>query len=163
MERYPSWQALARASEDELKIFLQPIGLWRRRAAALTALAREMVARKGRFPRERVDIEALPGVGQYIANAIVLFAGKEAVPLLDVNMARVLERCFGPRRLADIRYDPRLQEVAQHVVQGNHSVKLNWAILDLAALVCVVREPKCQTCPLLAVCAYGQRNVSKDD
>src|SRR5205823_13691377 len=107
-------------------IILRPLGLWKRRAASVLALARVMNARGGQFPRERVDIEKLPGVGQYIANAICLFAMKQAEPLLDVNMARVLERCFGPRRLADIRYDPHLQEVARLIVSGAHSVHVNW-------------------------------------
>jgi A/G-specific adenine glycosylase len=155
LERFPSWAALATATEAELKKYLQPLGLWRRRSASLMGLARAMVVRGGRFPRERVKIEELPGVGQYIANAIMLFTGLSDEPLLDFNMARVLERCFGPRRLVDIRYDPRLQEVARLVVAGSDAVKLNWAILDLAALVCTRNNPVCTLCPLNAMCDFG--------
>ena len=114
---------------------------------------------RGKFPSNRPDIESLPGVGQYIANAICLFALEQSEPLLDVNMARVLERCFGPRRLADIRYDPSLQQVARIIVTGPKSIQINWAILDLASLVCTRKNPACVRCPLLTTCAEGQRRL----
>jgi A/G-specific adenine glycosylase len=151
-ERYPSWVALASARESQLRLDLRPIGLWKRRAAVLSSLARMMTARRGRFPRLRANIEALPGVGQYVANAISLFAHAQPAPLLDSNMARVLERYFGPRRLADIRYDPYLQTLAHQVITVPESRALNWAILDLASLVCRRRKPLCPTCPVRAHC-----------
>ena len=157
MRRYSSWRKLALASEDDLGSFLRPLGLWRRRAASLRALAGAMQTARGRFPTSRADIERLPGVGQYIANAICLFAHKQSEPLLDVNMARVLERCFGPRALVDIRYDAGLQDVARAVVAGKRAPQLNWAILDLAALVCRPTAPACRLCPISKVCAVGRR------
>jgi A/G-specific adenine glycosylase len=95
-------------------------------------------------------------VGQYIANAAMLFGKHAAEPLLDVNMARVLERYFGPRTLADIRYDPYLQSLARWVISGSNPVRLNWAILDFAAAVCIVRNPSCGSCPLSSECEYYQ-------
>jgi A/G-specific adenine glycosylase len=154
LERYPSWSCLSAASEKELAVLLQPLGLWRRRATSLKKLASEMASRNGCFPENRVEIESLPGVGQYIASAVMLFCGYAAEPLLDVNMARVLERFFGPRILADIRYDPYLQNLARQVIKGSSPVLLNWAILDLAAAVCTVRNPSCDNCPLSSECQY---------
>jgi len=75
-------------------------------------------------------------------------------PLLDVNMARVLERYFGPRQLTDIRYDPYLQNLSHQVVNHENSKQINWAILDFAALICKSRNPKCVTCFLSAGCKY---------
>jgi len=154
--QYPSWNRLARAKTKELELFLKPVGLWKRRAATLVALAKQLKARQGRFPRQRELIEALPGVGQYIANAILLLVHGQPEPLLDVNMARVLERYFGPRKLVDIRYDPYLQELARKVVQGPNPKITNWAILDLAATVCRRRLPLCDSCPLQSGCRYGK-------
>jgi A/G-specific adenine glycosylase len=111
-----------------------------------------MAKRNGRFPSDRADIEALPGIGQYIANAIQLFCHKLPRPLLDVNMARVLERVFGTRKLADIRYDPFLQDLAGRFVRSKMSARLNWAILDLAATICLARNPCCRNCPLAVMC-----------
>jgi A/G-specific adenine glycosylase len=154
IQRYPTWTELDSADLGGLRRFLRPIGLWRRRSDSIKALAREMVARNGRFPTARRDIEALPGVGQYIANAIQLFCHGKPRPLLDTNVARVLERVFGPRKLADIRYDPYLQSLAKRVVRCASPRQINWAILDLAAKVCATRSPRCNICPLARLCIY---------
>lgn len=158
MKRFSSWNSLAKTSRSEIERRLRPIGLWRMRARFLRELASELVLRKGRFPRAREEIELLPGVGQYITNAVLLFCHDERQPLLDVNMARVLERYFGPRKLADIRYDPYLQSLARSVVQCKDPVSVNWALLDFASLVCKQRKPLCRRCPLCRDCRYGLAN-----
>lgn len=161
---YPSWRRLAEAEADSLKECLRPLGLWRRRAIGLVALAKAVRRNRGRLPSDRSEIERLPGVGQYIANAIELVCSNTPAPLLDVNMARVLERYFGPRTMADIRYDPYLQRLAWRVVNCPESSSLNWAILDLAAEVCLPRAPKCCSCPLKAGCKYARGiSVARDD
>ncbi|HEX5733370.1 MAG TPA: hypothetical protein VF131_11105 [Blastocatellia bacterium] len=71
-------------------------------------------------------------------------------------MARVLERFFGPRKLADIRYDPYLQSLAKKVVEGGNPIHLNWALLDHASLICKQGKPLCNICPLVSRCLYAQ-------
>ncbi len=154
MEKYPSWKSIDNCEINVLSRDLVPFGLWRRRSIAMKALAHEIVLRNGRFPRDRDDIETLPGVGQYIANAILLFSYDMHEPLLDTNMARVLERFFGPRILRDIRYDPYLQSLSRRVVDREKSRELNWAILDLAAVQCKIKSAKCSTCPIGKRCNY---------
>jgi A/G-specific adenine glycosylase len=146
--RFPSWKRLASATETDLRAFLQPLGLWRRRAATLRCLASEMNRRRGRFPRTRGELEALPRVGQYVANAVLVQVHGEPAALLDGSMARVLERYFGPRELADIRYDPYLQDLAGRVVDNERSVEVSCAVLDLGAMVCKPRDPLCGSCPV---------------
>jgi A/G-specific adenine glycosylase len=155
---YPSWRRLAKATETDLRTHLRPLGLWRRRASSLLRLAQIVADNNGRFPKKRSDIEALPAVGQYVCNAILLFANGQAEPLLDVNMARVLERCFGRRRLADIRYDPHLQEISRLLISGPRAMEINWAILDLAAMICVERLPRCSDCPIRRHCDFHKAN-----
>jgi A/G-specific adenine glycosylase len=118
-----------------------------------------MAARRSRFPLSRREIEALPGVGQYIANAILCFCHRKPQPLLDVNMARVVERYFGPRKKADIRYDPYLQELTTHIVRPDCN-RINWAILDFGALVCKSRKPLCSICPLFDNCCFAAKQLS---
>jgi A/G-specific adenine glycosylase len=154
LERYPSWDRLDTADVKELEEQLRPIGLWRRRARALKELASAMVAANQIFPRERAAVEALPGVGQYMASAVLLLVHREPAPLLDSNMARVLERFFGPRGMADIRYDPWLQGLAMAVVACGEPVAVNWGVLDLAATVCRPRRPNCSECDLHPRCRF---------
>lgn len=152
--RYRSWRSLSRASHRELERVLRPVGLSRRRATALRALSRAMLKQACRLPRTRSDLEALPGVGQYIANAILVMVHGQAAPLLDSNMVRVLERCFGPRQRADIRHDPHLQQLSLALVHCKDARQINLALLDLGALVCSPRCPRCTICPLSGLCIY---------
>lgn len=156
---YPSWHSINKTRTDILGKRLMPIGLYRQRAALLKKLAKEMVKRNGRIPVNRNEIEKLPFAGQYIVNAIFLVIKNQPAPLLDVNMARVLERYFGPRKLSDIRYDPYLQNLAWRVVDHEESKKINWGILDFAALVCTAKNPRCESCFLSTGCQHYNSNL----
>jgi A/G-specific adenine glycosylase len=161
ISRFPNWTSITRANNSELEIVLRPIGLSRQKAPRLLALAKIIALKGGRFSRDREKVDALPGVGQYIGNAIMLFCHKQATPLLDVNMARTLERFFGPRKLSDIRYDPYLQILSHEVVQGPMAMELNWAVLDFGALICKSQKPLCDKCPLSERCLfYGREKTN---
>ena len=151
---YPKWSSLAHAKLKDIEESLKPIGLYRQRSVRLQNLAKEMVKRNGRLPRDREDLESIHFMGQYIANAVELVVFNEPSPLVDVNMARVIERFFGPRKLADIRYDPYLQDLAYKIVNHEDAKYLNWAILDFAALTCTSRKPLCSICSLSKKCNY---------
>ena len=98
----------------------------------------------------------------YIANSIMLLCHNRPQPLLDTNMARVLERYFGPRTLSDIRYDPYLQRLARLVVDCPDAIALNWAILDFAAKTCLIRLPKCSQCALSPECRFANESAIKN-
>lgn len=157
VEKFPGWGELAAAEISELEDFLRPLGLWRRRAVSLLGLARYASARGGQFPRSAEEHADIPAVGQYVSNAILMFQYGQAKPLLDANMARVIERFVRPRQLADIRHDPWLQQAASCLVQAQDAVETNWAVLDFAALVCRARSPRCLECPTRRSCAYLRR------
>ncbi len=153
-KKYPSWKQLGEASLEELQEMTRPLGLYMQRGSRLYKLAQELKTRKGRFPKERKQVEEISMMGQYTTNAYELFVLKKKSPLLDVNMARLLERFFGERRMSDIRYDPYLQTLAYRVVNVDRSKELNWAILDFASLVCRKKNQKCYICLLKAKCKY---------
>lgn len=153
-KKYSSWRQLGNATLFELQEITKPIGLNIQRGTRLYNLAQQIKIRNGRFPKDRKQIEEISMMGQYLTNAYELYVQKKRSPLLDVNMARLLERFFGERNLKDIRYDPYLQTLAYRVVNIDDSQKLNWAILDFASLVCKKRIPKCNKCPLFDNCKY---------
>lgn len=153
---FPSWKALVEADIRCIENYLKPIGLYNQRSTKLKKLALEMVRRHGRLPKNRKDLESIPFMGQYIANAVELVIFNQPSPLVDVNMARVLERFFGERKLADIRYDPYLQALSYKVVEHEKAKKINWGILDFAALLCQARKPKCSICPVRSRCLFFQ-------
>lgn len=150
---FPSWDAIAQSNEERIGELLKPLGLWRRRAASLLALATEISRRGGAWPLTRQELESIPAVGQYVASAVLLFEHKERAPLLDASMARLLRRYFAitPEK-ADIRYDKPLQAVAHAVLEETDPVALNWAMLDFAALQCRNNVSGCVTCALKGGC-----------
>lgn len=154
VKKYPDWESLANANLAKLERSLKPLGLWRRRARALKNLAIALRARRWEWPIERADLESLPAVGQYVASAVRIFIHRQREPLLDTNMARLLERYFEPRILADIRYDPGLQSLARRLVAKEAPCRVNWAVLDFGALVCIARRPRCSICPLRSGCRF---------
>jgi len=138
LETYPNWKKLGLANEDDI---LKPLGLHVQRAKRLFKLSREMKIRGGRFPKIRSEIEQMPMIGQYIANAFELLVQNKKTPLLDVNMARLL-------------HDPYLQELSYRVVNMDDPKTINWAILDYAQLVCKARKPLCHNCSLSKRCKH---------
>jgi A/G-specific adenine glycosylase len=160
LKDFPNWKSLANADIQKLEDYLKPVGLYRQRSKRLLSLANEMVKRIGRLPRNREELETIPFMGQYIANAVELVIFNEPSPLVDVNMSRVLERFFGPRKMADIRYDSYLQELSYTIVKHENTKEINWAVLDFAALIC---KPKslCLICPLSIKCTYYNYGSSR--
>ena len=163
LDAFPTWNAIAEAGQDVLEEVLRPIGLWRRRATALFALASEVVRRGGIWPLSRQELESIPAVGQYVASAILLFQHNSRAPLLDASMARLLRRYFAiTPELADIRYDKGLQKVAHEVLACGDPVALNWAILDFAAIQCRKPAGGCMSCALKQGCRQFQVKQNPD-
>lgn len=161
LSKYNSWTVIVNTSIDELQEDLKPLGLWRQKSLALNSLATAIIENGGTLPINRADLENLPAIGQYIANAILVSFDQEPAPLMDVNMARVLERVFGPRNLADIRDDPYLQTLSRKLLQKSESpLPLNWAILDLGGLICTARNPNCKLCPLNRYCQHYNQHAT---
>lgn len=152
LERYPDWRSLANATSTEVETSLRPLGLQRRRAARLRELARQLVDRGGTLPGTVSELEQLSGVGQYTARAIrVQLAGERVAPI-DANVARVLERVFGPRTLADLRYDPYLQQLALNTTPKHDPGAYFVSLLDFGGVVCTARNPSCDVCPIVTRC-----------
>ena len=151
LKRFPSWQILAAATSDDVQELVTPLGLGARRAARLHHLARWVTTHGHELPVKREDLEGVPGIGPYVASAILATRG-EPEPLLDVNMVRVIERLFGVRERADLRADPWLQHVSRRLFPG---LEMGWTVLDFASAICRARAPRCNACPLASRCMYA--------
>ena len=151
--RFPNFASLARASESDVLHAWQGLGYYGR-ARNLHATARTVVDRYlGRFPRSVEQMQQLPGIGKYTAHAVASFAFDQSVPIVESNTARILTRLFDFRESIDS--DPGRQTLWQYaamlVPKSNASI-FNSALIDLGALVCVARQPKCGICPVKTFC-----------
>ncbi len=150
MARFPTIDALARSRPKAVMEQWDGLGYYAR-AANLHALARVVrTTMAGKLPDNPEELEKLPGVGPYTAGAVACFAYEKAVPAVDTNVKRVLSRAFEPKdvwKLAE-RIMPR---------DGKRAWKFNQAMMELGALVCTARAPKCQDCPVKNHCRYTAR------
>ena len=154
LRRFPDFVSLARASENDVLRAWQGLGYYAR-ARNLHATARIVMDRQlGRFPRSVEQMQQLPGIGKYTAHAVASFAFDQSVPIVESNTARVLTRLFDFRESIDS--DPGRQTLWQYaatlVPKSNASI-YNSALIDLGALVCVARQPRCGICPVKKFCA----------
>ena len=158
-ERYPSPAALAQASGRELAELMKPLGL-RRRGRLLHRLAQDIARLDGTLPRDQAALEALPGVGPYSAAATLsLHANRRAV-LIDSNIVRVLCRLVGVAYDGETRRKRWLREMAEDMTPPRAHRDYNYAVLDLAGLVCLAGTPKCDECPILRWCTTGSERTS---
>lgn len=152
MERWPSVEALAAASEDEVLRMWQGLGYYSR-ARNLHEAARQVVA-MGRFPDSLKGIKALKGVGDYTAAAIACFAFGVPAAVVDGNVYRVLARYFDIDVPINSSQGKRLfAELAQSLLPQSEAVAYNQGIMDFGAMVCTPMAPKCAECPLMVSCA----------
>lgn len=157
---YPTWEAMARTPLEDLRESLRPLGLWRQKAHALINLSNVVEKHGGELPCLRRDLERLPGIGPYTASAVMATVYGLHEPFVDVNMARVLTRFFGTGVCSSNVRDASLRTLAFHLVRGERCLSVNWAVLDLGALVCRARNPLCQECSLREECQFLSRTSS---
>jgi A/G-specific adenine glycosylase len=148
--RWPDAEHLARARTASIQSVIRPLGLVRR-AATLRELARAVVAR-GSVPDTLEDLLELPGVGPYAAGATLAVAFDRRSPVVDGVTARVYRRYFGlPEGLPAVN-DPALWALVRDVTPRTSVKRWNWAVLDLAATVCLPKVPRCDRCALATDC-----------
>lgn len=153
LDKYPSLGALASAPESEVARTWRPLG-YNIRPRRLHAIAREAVARYGgELPSDAETLLSFKGIGAYTAGAIRSFAFGQRAAILDTNVARVLFRVFVGRSDAKAHAMRRhLWAVSEALVPRKRVFDFNQALMDLGALVCVARNPKCLVCPMNKLC-----------
>jgi len=153
LEKYPSLTALASAPDKEVDAAWRPLG-YNIRPRRLHTIARESVARYGgELPSDEATLLSFKGIGAYTAGAIRSFAFGQRAAILDTNVARVLFRVFVGR--GDVKAHAmrkHLWAVSETLVPHKHVFDFNQALMDLGAIVCIARKPKCDECPMTKLC-----------
>jgi A/G-specific adenine glycosylase len=163
IEAFPTVQALAGAEQHRVLSLWQGLGYYRR-ARNLHAAAGKIVDEYGgELPADAAALRQLPGVGDYTAGAIASIAFNQPEPILDGNVARVLSRLFGIEQpIEQPAVKRQLWARAGELVHGRHPGDFNQGLMELGALVCSKKSPKCLLCPLAGVCrayANGQADA----
>ena len=156
MHRWPTVEALAAASEDEVLREWQGLGYYSR-ARNLHTAAKQIVARGG-FPTTIEGLRKLKGVGDYTAAAIGSFAFELPAAVVDGNVYRVLARHFGiATPINTTEGKKEFVALAQSLLPRSAS-DYNQAMMDFGALQCTPSSPQCPLCPLQTTCIAFREN-----
>ncbi|XP_074953882.1 adenine DNA glycosylase isoform X5 [Phalacrocorax aristotelis] len=163
MQKWPTLQALAQASLEEVNELWAGLGYYSR-GKRLQEAARKVVSElAGQMPRTAEDLQKLlPGVGRYTAGAIASISYGQATGVVDGNVIRVLcrMRCIGADSSSPAVVE-RLWDMANALVDRSRPGDFNQALMELGATVCVPKAPLCGECPLKQHC-QAQRRVEKE-
>ena len=151
LERFPTLGALAAASLGDVIRQWSGMG-YNRRARDLHRIAREC---PDGLPSDVAALDALPGVGAYTAGAVACFAHSARTPFADTNVRRVLGRLVLGRVATE-----REAVAIDGELMPRDAPAWHHALMDLGATVCVARTPRCEACPLAALCASRGRIVA---
>ena len=158
LKRFPNVRSLAKASPAEVLRAWQGLG-YNRRALNLLRAAKALAARGKRpFPKTLEGLLELPGVGQYTSSAVLAFAYNMDVPVVDVNIERLLSRVWKPMK----NYSEKLPikeiyDLDTLIMPTGMSAAWHEALMDFGSTFCTKNKPRCVECPLRKECQSSKR------
>ena len=159
---FPTVQDLAHASERDVLHAWEGLGYYSRARNFHKAAKLVMEQHNGELPRNLNELGKLPGIGRYTVGALasILFGMDE--PALDGNLKRVYARLFDVTEAVDSPAGERiLWELAKENLPKGKAAEFNQALMDLGALICLPKNPRCLLCPLMNDCK-ARENGTQD-
>lgn len=155
MERFPTLIALALAPEQDVLAIWSGLGYYRR--ARMLHKAAQFVASNndGNLPTTAMELRLLPGIGSYTAAAIASISHGEPVAVVDGNVERVICRLQGwdeAGRTGGAELRRKIEAHATSILDAQHPGEFNQAMMELGAMICLPRNPRCLACPLSPHC-----------
>ncbi|RDI95191.1 A/G-specific adenine glycosylase [Meiothermus sp. QL-1] len=147
LARFPTLEALAQATEEEVLWVWQGCGYYTR-ARNLHRLARQVSA----IPSSYAELRRLPGLGPYTAAAVASIAFGEPVAAVDGNVRRVLARLWAWEQPKGGLVRAKAEELMREALRRAPPGEWNQALIELGALVCTPRRPECKRCPAVQFC-----------
>lgn len=156
-ERFPTPAHLADASEEAVIECIQSLGLYRSKAKNIRLCAQQLIERfNGEVPRTREELVSLAGVGRKTANVVMSVAFNIPAFAVDTHVERISKRlqiCRQKDTVLEVE-ETLCRKIPKELWSRAH----HWMIF-FGRYHCIARKPKCHECPLLEMCAFGQREV----
>lgn len=162
MRLFPGVQSLANASEQDVLNAWEGLGYYSR--ACNLHKAAKIVAEQygGELPRDLDELRKLPGIGRYTLGAIASIAFGMDVSTLDGNIKRVYARIFDVTQPVDSPAGEKiLWQLADENLPKGQAGDYNQALMDLGAMICVPKNPRCLICPVMKLCE-ARRNGTQN-
>src|SRR5690606_637094 len=155
LDRWATPAALAAASPAEVVHQWASLGYPRRALWLHGAASRIVAEHEGQTPRDVDALLALPGIGDYTARAVAVFAFGDHHPVVDTNTRRVMARALSGRAHPDAAHKRDLDQMAALLPDDRaDSAIMNAAVMELGQVICTARNPLCGECPIRHACAW---------
>jgi A/G-specific adenine glycosylase len=153
LNRFPDIQILAASDMDSVLKSWEGMGYYARARNLYLAAKIVVTEKENRIPSTWKEFRQLPGVGDYIAAAVLSIAFHQAYAVVDGNVKRVLARLAMNETAVNESFAHRVyQKDAQWLLDINHPGTFNQALMELGALICIPATPRCGQCPIVAFC-----------
>jgi A/G-specific adenine glycosylase len=162
MEKFPTVNALADAPEDDVLKQWEGLGYYSR-ARNLQRAVREVKENYGgKVPNDPKQISSLKGVGPYTAGAILSIAYGKREPAVDGNVMRVFSRIFAIEEdIQKQKTRKRFEDLVRELIPTGSASYFNQGIMELGALICTPKSPKCIVCPVEEMCRAKQLGIEQ--
>lgn len=162
MDKFPTLEDLSEAKEEDVLKMWEGLGYYSR-ARNLHAGVKEVQATYGgRVPDDPEEIRRIKGIGPYTAGAILSIAYGVPEPAVDGNVMRVLSRLlFIQENIQKVKTRKRFEEIIREIIAKENPSYFNQALMELGALICTPRSPKCEICPVFSHCLAMKLEVQE--
>ncbi|MHA2423225.1 MAG: hypothetical protein ACXAEF_00425 [Candidatus Thorarchaeota archaeon] len=159
IRKYPDIRSLSLADENEIRNSIESLGLHIQRANHLKEMAVTVVTEySGEITSVKNHLLSLPGVGPYVAAAVCNFAFGDSVHMVDGNITHLIQRVLGIAFSGP--EDKLVWSIMKRLGGRKQNKHLYWGIIDMVALLCLRKNPRCSQCPLANHCAFNLNNES---
>ena len=157
--QYPDLNKLAKADEQDILTLWAGLGYYSRARNLLKTAKILKDCYDGSFPEDYKQAIRLPGIGKYTASAVLSIAFQKPLPVIDGNVIRVLTRLFAiDRDIRNTKTINNLTLLAQQLLDNEQPGNFNEAMMEIGALICKVKNPACNICPVLDFCTAGKND-----
>ena len=147
LNTFPTIEKLSNATNAQMIIAWQGMG-YNNRAIRLRDCAKQIMDTfNGNIPSNYSDLLSLPGIGTYTASAILSFAFKHNISVIDINIYRIYSRVFG-LDIHDAKTKSEVKTIAEHIYPRDFSSAWHQALMDIGSSFCKAQNPKCILCPI---------------
>lgn len=154
LQQYPDIFSLSKGRIKSIEKYTSSLGLHKRAPNFINAAKYILKNFKGKYPETRKELLTIPGVGDYVAGAIMAVCFNNADYVIDSNIARFINRFYGLKLSGEIRRKKIILENAKELFQVKNQREFLFALLDFTALICKPIKPLCPGCPLNKGCKY---------
>lgn len=162
IKKYPDVLSLSQADKNEIRKVTEHLGLHWRSEHFIESATYIVQRYNGIFPEKEAELQTIPGVGDYVAGAILTVCFKKPYPVVDSNIARFINRFYGLKLTGEIRRKKEIVNLSRELFALQNPDMLLFAILDFTAIICKPKKPQHAICPLKDHCKHYREEAQEE-